>query len=172
MKYRNKEHSVAGVVFNSDQSEVLLVKRRDVPVWVLPGGAIDEEESFAQATTREIQEETGYFVNIKRKVGEFHPKNKLTKITHLYECTIVKGSARESDETSEIKFFPINALPKLMPPPYHEWICYALQNHKKPIIKKTESVTYLVLAEKALRHPKLVIKYFINRLKLRLFNYK
>lgn len=136
MKYRNKEHSVAGVVFNSDQSEVLLVKRRDVPVWVLPGGAIDEEESFAQATTREIQEETGYFVNIKRKVGEFHPKNKLTKITHLYECTIVKGSARESDETSEIKFFPVNALPKLMPPPYHEWICYALQNHKKTPDKK------------------------------------
>ena len=165
MKSNKKHLSVAGIIFRSDYKEVLLVRRKDIPVWVLPGGGIEPNESLAQATLRELQEETGYLVKIKKKVGEFHPKNKLTKLTHLYECEIVGGSPTETSETTGIGFFHIDHLPQLMPPPYQEWIKEAAKQPKKPIIQKTESVTYSILIEKLVRHPVMVCKYFINRWK-------
>jgi 8-oxo-dGTP pyrophosphatase MutT (NUDIX family) len=38
-----KHESVACILFNN--SKILLIKRRDIPVWVLPGGGIDQGES-------------------------------------------------------------------------------------------------------------------------------
>lgn len=167
---KKKQQSVAGMIFKDNYSQILLIKRRDVPVWVLPGGGAEEGESLAQATLRELQEETGYVAKIKRKVGEFHPKNRLTKLTHLYECEIISGVAKENDESSEIAFFSVHSLPKLMPPPYQEWIQEALRCEKKPIIKQTQSVTYKALAQKTLRYPNLVMKYFYLKWKIKFLN--
>jgi 8-oxo-dGTP diphosphatase len=167
-KENKQQQSVAGVVFKDNYSQVLLIKRKDVPVWVLPGGGSEKGESLAQSTQRELQEETGYIVKIKRKVGEFHPKNRLTKLTHIYECDIIGGHPKESDESSEIAFFSIHDLPKLMPPPYQEWIQAALLHEKKPLIKKTETVTYKTLFEKTLRHPNLVFRYFYLKWKIKI----
>lgn len=165
MSTPKKHQSVAGIIFKDGFSQVLLIKRRDVPVWVLPGGGIEEGESLADATMRELFEETGFQVRIKRKVAEFHPINKLTKLTHLYECEILSGSAMTGNETSDIQFFPVDALPKLMPPPYQEWIANAALNLKDPLITHTKSVTYFVLVIKIFKHPLLVIKHFFNRWK-------
>ncbi|MEI8300455.1 MAG: NUDIX hydrolase [Chlamydiota bacterium] len=168
MPSSKKHQSVAGIIFKDN--EVLLIQRRDIPVWVLPGGGVEPEESLAQATIREVLEETGYHVKILRKVAEFHPKNRLTKLTHLYECVILSGSPHLGDETLDIQFFPITALPKLMPPPYHEWIHDASLRLKKPLIKYTHSASYLVLIEKILKHPILVIKYFLRKWKKELLS--
>jgi len=54
--------SVIGVVFSPDEKQVLLTKRRDVPVWVLPGGGIERNENPEDAIVREILEETGFHV--------------------------------------------------------------------------------------------------------------
>ncbi len=170
LKEKKKQPSVAGIVFKDNYTQVLLIKRRDVPVWVLPGGGSEEGESLAQATQRELQEETGYIVKIIRKVGEFHPKNRLTKLTHIYECEITGGFPKENDESSEIAFFSIYHLPHLMPPPYQEWIEAALKLEKKPLILKTESVTYKALAQKTLRYPRLVLKYFYLKWKMKFIN--
>lgn len=171
MNILKKNQSVAGIIFKDNLSQVLLIKRRDVPVWVLPGGGIEEGESLTDALIREMLEETGFHVKIKRKVAEFHPINKLTLLTHLYECEILSGSAMTGNETSDIQFFPLNALPKLMPPPYQEWIADAQLNLKEPLIKHTKSATYFVLLIKLLKHPLLVIKHFLNRLKHKILSY-
>lgn len=165
-----KEHAVAGIIFKKDYSEILLIKRMDVPVWVLPGGGVEPEESLSQAVIREVLEETGFHVSIKRKVGEFHPKNKLTSLTHLYECVITGGNPLTGDETADIQYFPVKALPKLMPPPYQEWISDALLRLEEPLVKTTQSVTYLTLIQKLLKHPYLVLKYFFNRWKTSLLS--
>lgn len=43
--------------------ELLLVRHEGVDMWVLPGGAIDGEESFRQAAERELAEEAGLDVD-------------------------------------------------------------------------------------------------------------
>ena len=67
----HQEESVNGIIFSEDRSEILLIKRRDVPVWVLPGGGIDKEETPDEAILREMEEETGYKVKLSRKIGEY-----------------------------------------------------------------------------------------------------
>lgn len=162
--------SVATILFKNNRSKVLLTKRMDVPVWVLPGGGVEENETMEEAAIRETLEETGLRVAIKRKVGEFYPKNKLTRLTYLYECEILSGNLSLSDETTGIDFFDVTKLPKLMPPPYQEWIQDALLNYEYPIVKTTQSVTYPVLLQKILQHPILVGSFFIKKFLLFLKN--
>ena len=47
------------IVFNGDETEVLLQKRRDFRIWTLPGGHIESGESWEEAGIRETFEETG-----------------------------------------------------------------------------------------------------------------
>ena len=52
-----------------DDGKILLMKRRDVEVWSLPGGAIEADETVAQAAVREVLEETGIDIALTRLVG-------------------------------------------------------------------------------------------------------
>ena len=154
--------SVAGILFSPDRAAVLLIQRRDVPVWVLPGGGIDPGELPPDAIVREILEETGFTVKAQRLVGDYIPINRLAKRTHLYECAIVSGEAQLSPETRGIRFFSLATLPPL-PPPYREWIDDAVQQ-KPPIQRELISVNYFTLLKHLILHPILVIRFILARL--------
>lgn len=156
--------SVAGIIFSPDRASVLLIKRRDVPVWVLPGGGIDPNETAEHAVVREILEETGFTVKADRLVGDYIPINRLSKRTHLYECTILSGAPIISLETRGIQFFPLIQLPPL-PPPYLEWIRDA-ELRLAPIQKKLLGINYLTLIKNLILHPILVIRFLLARLGL------
>ena len=160
----NFPKSVAGIIFSPDRSCVLLIKRRDVPVWVLPGGGIDPEESPKDAIVREILEETGFTVKVDRLVGDYIPVNRLAKRTYLYECQVLKGQASLSAETRDIRFFPLEQFPPL-PPPYLEWIRDA-QHMGPPIQKNLTSVNYPNLLKNFILHPILVLRFLLSRLGL------
>jgi 8-oxo-dGTP diphosphatase len=155
--------SVYGILFNETRSEVLLIKRRDIPVWVLPGGGLEAGESAEEAVVREVLEETGYHSSIVRKIAEYVPVNKMTKLTHFFECCIVGGAMRTGAETKDVCFFPLNALPDL-PPPYEGWIRDAAANHTTVLRKKIEGVSYWVLIKLLLQHPILVGRYLLTKL--------
>lgn len=163
-----QDQSVAGIIFSQDRKKVLLIKRRDVPVWVLPGGGIEEKESLEEAIIREVLEETGFETKIHKKVGFYIPINKLSKYTHLYECSILCGKACLSNETKDIRFFEIDNLPKLIPPPYLEWIYDSYKNSKKLIIKRLYSVNYPSLIKNLILHPILVIRFFLSKIGIRI----
>lgn len=154
--------SVAGIVFSPDRKAVLLILRRDVPVWVLPGGGIDPGESAENASIREILEETGLTVKIDRLVGQYSPINRLSKHTALYECTILSGIAQASDETLGAQFFPLDRLPP-MPPPYPEWIEES-RVKTEPIFRELRSVNYRTLCKYLFRHPLLVGRFLLARM--------
>jgi len=163
---QKKDQSAIGIIFSSDRKKVLLVKRRDVPVWVLPGGGIEKNESSETAIKREVLEETGYTTQVIKKVGEYIPINKLAKFTHLYECSIISGKAKTSDETKGVNFFDLNNLPKLIPPPYPEWISDAYQNKKEIVRKKLTSVNYFNLIKNFFLHPILVVRFILSKIGL------
>jgi 8-oxo-dGTP diphosphatase len=153
--------SVAGVVFSPDRSAVILILRRDVPVWVLPGGGIDPGESPENACIREILEETGLSVKIDRLIGLYTPVNRLTKRTNLYECSVISGTPRGSEETQMARFVSLSELPP-MPPPYPEWIQDA-RAPGAPIERELRSVNYPTLFKYALSHPILVARFLLAR---------
>jgi 8-oxo-dGTP diphosphatase len=159
----DRNEAVYGVVFNDDKTEVLLVMRRDIPVWVLPGGGLDQEESPEEGAVREVLEETGFTSKIVRRVAEYLPVNRMTKFSHFFECRITGGSMQTGAETKDVRFFPLNALPDL-PPPYERWICDATADHPTVLRKEIEGVSYWVFIKMLIQHPILVGRYLLTKL--------
>ncbi|WP_208559416.1 NUDIX hydrolase [Marinilactibacillus kalidii] len=100
-------------VFNAilRSNDILLVKRRDLPLWDLPGGRLDDNESIEACATREAQEETGFIVSITEKTGTY--TDSIRKDTQvIVKSKIISGEAiKEGPETKELKFFSMNKLP-------------------------------------------------------------
>ena len=46
-------------LFRNNKQEILLTLRRDYPVWVMPGGRKNKDETNEETAVREVFEETG-----------------------------------------------------------------------------------------------------------------
>lgn len=155
-----KEAAIA-VIFRNDQ--LLLIKRRDVPVWVFPGGGIDEGETPEQAVLREVWEETGLRVQIVRKIAEYTPINHLAKKTYLFECRELDGCLRTGCETADINYFPLHDLPALFFIVHRDWLQDALEKSDEVITKPITRVTYFEFAKYFSKHPWQVITFFSKK---------
>jgi len=147
---------------------VLAIKRCDVPIWVLPGGGIDDGETPEAAVVREIQEETGLSVSILRKVGEYTPLNRLTHFTHLFECQTENESRSltKGAETRNAGFFPINDLPYPFLPVHESWIDDALICSEEIITKPIHGATWFLFVKYIFTHPTLMFRYILTLLGL------
>lgn len=155
--------AAVGVVFDETKTQVLLIKRNDVPVWVLPGGGIEEGESPEQAVVREVEEETGLQVEIIRKIAEYFPLNKLAKETHLFECRHTHGSLLTGSETSDLAFYPLSALPKNFFIVHQDWLQDALLNVGRILKKPIGRVTYSNVLLYFFRNPLQVLRFAKTR---------
>lgn len=156
--------SVIGIVFDETKENVLLVKRRDVAIWVLPGGGIDPDETPEQAVIREMQEETGLNIAISRLIGIYTPINKLAKTTYVFECIPVSGALQQSKETAAVTFFPIAALPAPFFFIHEDWIKDARLRLPETLHKSLTQVTYFNTLKYFLSHPIQVIRFIFSRL--------
>lgn len=151
------------IIFNEEGTKILLVKRVDVPIWVLPGGGIDAGETVECAVKREALEETGYKIAITRQSGEYYPINRLAAETSVFICHILEGSPHLSAETAAISFFPLQNLPESFFSLHRDWLSDALTSTvlvKKPI----SQVTYWAVAKLFLKHPLHILRYLATRL--------
>ncbi len=164
------QEAVYGIIFRENRKEVLLVKRRDLPVWVLPGGGLDKEENPEQGVAREVLEETGFQVKIERQVAKYLPVNRLTQTTYFFECTITGGVATPNEEAKEVRFFPVKKLPNKLAPPFARWIEDAKDELSPTITKKTEGVTYTILIKLLITHPILILRYLLTKVGIRFNN--
>lgn len=158
----NFKQAVSAIVFRGN--DVLLIKRRDIPVWVLPGGGIEPGESPEIAALREAYEETGFTVKIVRKVAEYQPVNKMTQVTHFFECEITSGEASLSSETREVAFFPLNALPKIMAPPHRYWVHDAAAKYQEVLKTPIQGASYGNLVKHLFLHPILVFRFLLTKM--------
>ena len=161
-----KNSSVNAVIFSKDQKEILIIKRRDVPIWVIPGGIIEKGESPEEAVVREVAEETGCVVAISRKSGVYQPVNRLTVTTHVFVCEVLSGTPKTGNETRDIGFFSLDSLPKSFFHVHKELVDDALENTNVVIEKSLTQVTYFNLFKYFLQHPLRVICFILSQLGL------
>ncbi|MBQ8556835.1 MAG: NUDIX domain-containing protein [Clostridia bacterium] len=111
---------VGGCIFNG-KGEVLLQRRGDSSLWGFPGGAIEPGESICEAAIREIKEETGLDVEVKKLIGIYtdpcmeYPNGDLAHSICIGVEFGVLGGTLGCDhvETLELKYFPLDAPPPL-----------------------------------------------------------
>lgn len=108
--------TVDGIILKGDK--ILLLKRTIYPFsgyWVLPGGHVEYGERVEKAIKREMKEELGIGVKIKKLVGIYSdPKRdpRYHTVSLVYLLNKEKGKIHPNQEASEFKFFPLNDLPQ------------------------------------------------------------
>jgi 8-oxo-dGTP diphosphatase len=127
------------VVLNENE-EVLLVLREDFRVWALPGGGLEPDETWEQAAVRETLEETGYNVTIKQYVGEYwrpQMSNGKGDLKRVFLAQLIGGMPSQHDnESIDVRWFPVNALPMRTFRLTREHIHDALARSPTPVSKE------------------------------------
>src|SRR5512143_2803433 len=104
----------SAVIFDDKREKVLLTKRADNGLWCLPGGKMEPAESIEECCRREVVEETGLEVELKRLVAIYSNRDQLVvykdgaKVQFVimsFEAQIAGGMLVLSNETTDAGFF-------------------------------------------------------------------
>ena len=112
----------SAVIFDKDREKILLTRREDNNQWCLPSGGMEPGESASEACIREVDEETGLRVAIKRLIGVYttphelvvyQDGNKIQLVALCFETEIVGGELQLSCETTEYGYFSYQEIQEL-----------------------------------------------------------
>ena len=134
----------SAVIFD-EHGRIFLTRRTDNGQWCLPGGGMDAGESVAEACEREVWEETGLRVRVKRLVGVYshsdqlvvYPDGNKAHIVALhFEAEVISGEPGLSNETTDFGYFTEDQIQGLEFLGRHrERIMDTLENRPEALIK-------------------------------------
>ncbi len=112
--YATPRVDVRSAVFQGDR--LLMVRERMDGGWTMPGGWADVGDVPSEAAEREAFEEAGYVVKARKLVGVYDanrvgPLDLFHAFKLVFLCDLTGGEAQTSNETSEVGFFSLDAIP-------------------------------------------------------------
>ena len=126
-EYDSRLAAYAVVVDEHDRVLLALWNEFSEPLWTLPGGGVELNETVEAGVVRELLEETGYDVEPGRVLGVdtvvVSPDERTVDrdrwfrgIRVVYEATIVGGSLRHEVDgtTDEARWIPLADVPNLV----------------------------------------------------------
>ena len=102
-----------------ERGRILLTRRADNNQWCLPSGGMEPGESAAEACEREVLEETGLSVRVKRLVGIYsHPDQiviypdggKFHIVALHFQAEVTGGEPGLSNETTDFGYFTLQEI--------------------------------------------------------------
>lgn len=113
--YATPRIDVRGAVFMD--GKLLMVRERLDGGWTLPGGWADVGDIPSKAAEREVLEEAGFCVEVRKVIGVYDAnRTEPLELFHAFKiiflCDLISGEARPSAETSEVAFFSRNDIPQ------------------------------------------------------------
>jgi 8-oxo-dGTP pyrophosphatase MutT (NUDIX family) len=114
--------SAGGVVHRTEggRLEIVLVRRRQPPLWALPKGTPDSGETLAETAIRETREETGLQVEIEEPISAItyffvHGRTRFHKTVHFFLMHPIGGRLEDHDhEFDEVRWVHIDEAPRVM----------------------------------------------------------
>ena len=113
--------AVTGIVFD-ERNRILLVRQAEGGAWTAPGGAIEPEETPADAVVREVWEETGLHVEPMQILGvhggpacvvTYANGDRTSYVMTVFACEVRGGALQTtSDETTDAAFVARDDLPR------------------------------------------------------------
>lgn len=128
-----------GIIYDKEKG-ILFEKRTDNGMWCVPGGAMELGETAEEALRREIREETSLeiknprFFKVRENVHMAYPNGDEVYYTDLvYLIEDYSGHLGMDDESSELKWFPIQELPENIMPTQIDYILAAVKEFQQRI---------------------------------------
>lgn len=106
----------SAVIFDEGRQKILLTRRQDNGLWCIPGGHMESGESAEEACIREVWEETGLEVEVRKLVGiytspdrviQYPDGNRFQPVSLHFEVEVVGGHLRLSSETTEFGYYSL-----------------------------------------------------------------
>ena len=147
-------------LFNNDMSKIFLVRRSDFPVWEIQGGGVENDEDVESTAIREAFEETGFKIQILRKVAEYYKNGNIK--THLFQGKIISGKYKPEYKGCQGVWFEVSSLPKNMTNKIRVMIMDCLSKNKKVVKKKEPGIYNLQNLHLLFLHPIEVFKFIFG----------
>lgn len=115
--YATPKVDVRAAVFDAEGRILMVREVMDGHRWTLPGGWADVNLTPAQNVIKEVREESGYEVSVRKlaaawdRTRQGHPASVFACCKLFYLCDLAGGAAATSLETSEVGWFAQAALP-------------------------------------------------------------
>lgn len=115
--YATPKIDVRGAVVRD--GKVLLVQEKSDGCWCLPGGWADVDIGPIEMVVREVREESGYDVTVRKLIGVFDANRSQSPAAfyHAYKivflCHLLGGEPDPDHEILAVDFFDFDALPPL-----------------------------------------------------------
>ncbi len=134
----------SAIVYHDAAQKVLLTQRTDNGRWCLPGGRLDPGESVEECCVREVLEETGLIVEVRKMVGVYsnphmlveYADNSVQILGLCFEVVVTGGVLRLSDETTAYGYFSLDEMENMdVMENHHERIVDAMAQQIQPFLR-------------------------------------
>jgi 8-oxo-dGTP diphosphatase len=119
----------AGVVVKQDGKYLLVQEKqpRAYGLWNWPAGRVDLGDTIEYTAVKEAKEETGYDVELIRRLGVFH-EDLSDAVKHAFEAKIIGGEFNiPADEILDVKWFTADEVRAMKDKLRNEWVLGAIE---------------------------------------------
>lgn len=116
--YATPKVDVRGAAFDGRGRMLMVREVADGGRWTLPGGWADVNLSAAENVVKEVREESGYEVQVRKlaavwdRTRQGHPDRVFSCCKLFFVCDVTGGAAATGTETSEVQWFAEDGLPE------------------------------------------------------------
>lgn len=96
--------------------EVVIVHRPRYDDWTFPKGKLEPGESFEDGARRELEEETGFDVELGEAVADCRYVDHLgrPKLVRFFAATVVTGAFTPNDEVDDLRWHPLATVTEVL----------------------------------------------------------
>ena len=116
--YATPKLDVRGAIFDENARILLVREIADAGRWTMPGGWADVNQSPAESIIREVREEAGLEVRVRKLAAVYdrarhphQPPHPFHVFKLFFICEVIGGTPEPGTETSEVAFFAENEIP-------------------------------------------------------------